>query len=122
MAELINVKIEVDVSGIQDRFVDLCQDEQFKLQAHRTLAKDCDPYVPFLTGTLSQTLEITPEYVQYNVPYAHYQYHGVGFHHTLDHHPLATALWDEAMLQNRRDVFQEEIRALLVRRYKELYG
>lgn len=122
MAELLSVKVEVDVSGIADRFEDLCKDPQLMLQAHQALAHACDPYVPFLTGDLSQTLEITPEYVQYNMPYAHYQYHGVGFNHTLDHHPLATAEWDEAMLRDKREAFQEELRALFVRRYKELYG
>lgn len=122
MAERIKVKAEVDVTGLQDMFTSLCKDSQLSLQIHQLLAKDCDPYVPFLTGTLSQTLEITPEYVEYTAPYAHYQYHGVGFNHTLDHHPLATALWDEAMLRDKREEFESEVRALLVRRYKELYG
>ena len=122
MAELIKVKVNIDVTGIEDRFVSLCKDPKLMLQAHQTLATDCDPYVPFLTGTLSQTLEITPEYVEYTQPYAHYQYHGVGFNHTLDWHPLATALWDEAMLRDKREIFEQEIRDLFIRRYKELYG
>lgn len=122
MSELLKVKVEVDVSGIADRFNELCQDKQLKLSLHQLLAKKCDPYVPRLTGMLSKTVEITPEYIEYVQPYAHYQYHGVGFNHTLDYHPLATALWDEAMMRDHKEEFEEEVRQKLARRYKELYG
>lgn len=122
MSELIQVKVNVDVTGIADKFTELCQDRQLKLSLHNTLAKKCDPYVPRLTGMLSKTVEITPEYIEYVQPYAHYQYHGVGFNHTLDYHPLATALWDEAMMRDKREEFEEEVRQKMVRRYKELYG
>lgn len=122
MSELIQVKVNVDMTGIADRFTELCQDRQLKLSLNQLLAKKCDPYVPRLSGMLSKTVEITPEYVEYVQPYAHYQYHGVGFNHTLDYHPLATALWDEAMLRDHREEFEEEVRQKMARRYKELYG
>lgn len=122
MAELISIKADIDVSGIADKFAELCKESQLRLQCHQALALACDPYVPFLNGPLSQTVEITPEYIQYIQPYAHYQYHGVGFNHTLDWHPLASAEWDEAMLRDKRAEFEEEIKALYVKRYRELYG
>ena len=122
MSEFIKVKVEVDVSGIADRFNELCQDKQLMLSVNNLLAKSCDPYVPFLNGPLSNTVQVTSEGVEYVQPYAHYQYHGVGFNHTLDYHPLATALWDEAMMRDHREEFEEEVRQRLVRRYKELYG
>lgn len=122
MSELIKVKVTVDVDGIADRFNDLCKDPTLMLSIHNLLAKKCDPYVPFLHGPLSRTVEITPEYIEYVQPYAHYQYHGEHFNFTKDKHPLATAFWDEAMLKDHRDEFEEEIRQRFVRRYKELYG
>lgn len=122
MAEFLKVKVNVDVSGISDHFTELCQDSQLKLSVNNLLAKRCDPYVPMLTGMLAHTVEVTPEYIEYVQPYAHYQYHGIGFNHTLDHHPLASAMWDEAMMRDHREEFEEEVRQRLARRYNELYG
>ena len=122
MSKLVTVDVDVDISGIEDHFQELCQDPTLKLTLHNMLAKKCDPYVPFLEGYLSQTLEITPEYVRYTMPYAHYQYYGTWFKHTLEHHPLASAMWDQAMLADKREEFEAEVKAALVRRYRELYG
>lgn len=122
MSEFLKVKVEVDVTGIANRFEELCHDQTLMLNVHNTFAKRCDPYVPFLNGPLSKTVEITPEYIEYVQPYAHYQYNGLNFRHTLDYHPLASAQWDEAMMRDHREEFEEEIREKLVRRYKELYG
>lgn len=122
MSEILKVEAQLNLGELESKFETLCSDETLMLAVHQTLAKDCDPYVPFLTGDLSQTLEITPEYVRYIQPYAHYQYHGVGFNHTLDYHPLATAEWDQAMLENNKEGFEEEVQQLVLRRYRELYG
>lgn len=122
MGEMLKVKVNIDQNGIADHFASLCNDPILKLNMHRVLAKKCDPYVPYLHGPLSKTVQVTPEYIEYVQPYAHYQYHGVNFNHTLDTHPLASAEWDEAMLRDHREEFESELRALFVRRYKELYG
>ena len=71
------------------------------LAIHNTLAKKCDPYVPFLEGPLSQTIEVTSEGVHYIQPYARRQYFGENFNHTTEHHPLASAKWDEAMMRDK---------------------
>ena len=122
MSKLITVDVKVDISGIEDHFQELCHDPTLMLALHNTLANKCDPYVPFLEGWLSQTREITPEYVRYLMPYAHYQYYGVNFRHTLERHPLASAMWDQAMLSDKREEFEEEVKQEIVRRYRELYG
>lgn len=80
---------------------------------HNTLAKRCDPYVPFLEGPLSQTNRVSAEGVRYIQPYARYQYYGVGFNHTKDFHPLASAKWDEAMLRDHRKEFNEEVKEII---------
>ena len=121
MSQVLNVSAKINDKALEAKLKNLC-DESTMLEIHNLLAKYCDPYVPFLEGPLSQTTEITPYYVRYTQPYAHYQYYGVGFNHTLDYHPLASAKWDEAMLRDKRDEFLADVKQILVRRAKELYG
>lgn len=49
-------------------------------QASRYLAQRvkayCDPYVPFITGTLKNTAFCGDNFVRYGQPYAHFQYVG----------------------------------------------
>lgn len=80
---------------------------------HNTLAKKCDPYVPYLNGPLSQTHQVSAEGVRYIQPYARYQYFGDDFNHTIDYHPLASARWDKAMLRDHRDEFIAEVKDIL---------
>lgn len=51
-------------------------DDRLMLYAHTRLAAYCQPYVPMQTGTLANTVEITPTHIEYTAPYAHYQYMG----------------------------------------------
>ena len=83
------------------------------LAIHNTLARYCDPYVPFLNGPLSQTIVVTSEGVRYIQPYARYQYYGYGFDHTLDYHPLASSYWDKAMLRDKRVEFNHEVKDII---------
>lgn len=121
MSQLVNVTVKLNDAAIENKLKNLC-DSETMLEIHDLLAKYCDPYVPFLEGPLSQTIEVTPEYVRYTQPYAHYQYYGTEFNHTLDYHPLASAKWDEAMLRDRRDEFLADVKEILVRRAKDKYG
>lgn len=93
-----------------------------------------DPYVPAKNLALSQNVRITTEgehgVVQYNSPYAHYQYEGelyvssvtgsawagkgeykVPTGEALEYdtfrHPLATDHWDEAMMVARKNDLAE---------------
>lgn len=97
-------------------------DSQTMLEIHNLYAKMMDPYVPFLEGPLSQTVEVTPAYVKYIQPYARYQYHGVNFNHTKDYHPLASAEWDKAMMRDKGEEFKAQVTEILRRRAKVLYG
>lgn len=89
------------------------------LAIHNTLAKRCDPYVPFLNGPLSQTVVVSSEEVRYIQPYARYQYFGDDFNHTLEYHPLASAHWDKAMLRDHGEEFNEEVKDIIVWRIKK---
>ena len=120
------------------------------LAIHNTLAKMCDPYVPFLEGSLSQTAIVTSEDVRYIQPYARYQYYGqiygpnipikengeiVGWfsppgqkkhptgrmmHHTTEYHPLASSFWDKAMMRDKGDEFNKEVEDILRWRLKKV--
>lgn len=126
------------------------KDKSFLTAAHTLLFKMMTPFVPFDTGTLSQNVEITSEYVRYKQPYAHYMYHGivygpnipiiqngvvVGFfsrpgvkktptgeyiNYDKAHHPMASSHWDEAMINVKGDSFRAQLLALLNERYKQL--
>lgn len=120
--DIFYTNVEIDVSGIENRLSSLFTDQETRLEIHNLFAKMCDPYVPFLEGPLSQTIEVLPEYVRYSQPYAHYQYVGEEFNHTIDYHPLASAYWDKAMMRDRGEEFVQQVKAILVRRYRQLYG
>ena len=130
---LFNVDVFIDAKKVQDK-VDNLIDDTTMLAIHNLFAKMCDEYVPFLEGPLSQSgmAQVTPDYVKYGgrsstlrpggVPYGQRQYYGVDFNHTKDYHPKATALWDKAMMEEKGDSFTAQVKDILVRRAKELYG
>ena len=89
------------------------------LALHNILAKRCDPYVPFLEGPLSQTTVVSSKGVTYVQPYARYQYYGEDFNFTRDKHPLASAKWDEAMMRDHGDEFNQEVKDTIKWRLKQ---
>lgn len=117
----IDVEVNINEDGIFDKF-DALVDETVMLEIHDLFAKMCDPYVPFLEGPLSQTVEVTPKCVRYVQPYARRQYYGEDFNFTKDKHPQATALWDKVMMDEHGEEFVEQVKAILLRKANELYG
>ena len=117
----VTANVYIDASGIDDKLTSLLTPE-IMLELHNLFAKMCDPYVPFLEGPLSQTVEVRSDRNTYIQPYARYQYYGTEFKHTLDYHPLASAKWDEAMMTDKGEEFLEQVKQILIRRAKELYG
>ena len=159
MGDIIETKISVDVKGIVGK-IEYLVDEKLMIEVHKLFAKMCDPYVPKDLGNLSQTLNITPEYVQYTQPYAHYMYTGdvygpnfpikddsgnitgwrsppgIGtkypmrdstgktrqLEYNLEKHKLASKEWNKAMMTAEGEKFIKQVKDLMVRRAKELYG
>lgn len=116
MSNIINTKVEVDVSGIADKLYSLLTDPDVMTEVHREFADTIDPWVPYDTGELSQNLTIDASGVTYNADYAAKQYYGTEFHHKREHHPLASAKWDEVAMQTERDAFALKVRDILIRR------
>lgn len=116
MATQISVTAEVNTLLLEDKLENLLQDESLMLSVHNALARYCHPYVPYLHGPLSETIEVSAEGVTYTQPYARYQYYGDNFNFTKDYHPLATSRWDEAMMRDHGEEFCDEVQELLNRK------
>lgn len=132
----MSVKVTIkDPSSISKRIFD---DATMKY-ANTRLHALCAPYVPMDSGALQQNVDITPEYVHYKVPYAHYQWEGkvygpnipitvggkiVGWYspkdeqkkptgrelnHSKSKNPLATAHWERAMAVAKGQQLANEI-------------
>ena len=119
--EIRYTKIKFNDKALNEK-IDTLLDNKTMLQINNEFARYMDPYVPFLEGPLSQTIEVSPIGVKYTQPYAHYQYHGVGFNHTKDYHPLASAEWDKAMMRDKGDEFKEQVKQILLEKMKKIYG
>ena len=120
MKLVVNGHTNLDLGDVISNVID----DTTMLRLHEALAKRCDPYVPYQTGALSQSglNNVTPDGVHYIVPYASKVYYGVGIAHNPEHHPLATAMWDKAMLRDQGDAFAQECKEIIERRFGELYG
>ena len=127
-SNILDFSVNVDITGMENNFVNLINDKATMLEVHNKFAQMCDPYVPMLNGPLHESAfaQVSEKSVKYGgtaaVPYARRQYYGVDFNHTIEKHPKATAMWDQAMMREQGEVFEAEVQAILVRRYKELYG
>lgn len=119
MAQKIFGKVKIPDTIIRKKLNEIL-DTKTRLECCDLYAKMMDPYVPFLEGPLSQTVQVTPKYVGYFQPYAHYQYEGIWFKHTLDYHPLASARWDKAMMRDKGKEFTAQIQSILIRRASEV--
>ena len=113
-------KVEIDARGMADSIE---HDRGFGMYAAQEWRRLIEPYVPFETGTLRQSVTVEPWEFTYNAPYAHYMYEGevygpnypisqngvqVGFFSTPNRlksktgkrlkykNPQASAKWDEA--------------------------
>ena len=140
---MASVTIKLDVSdALKKKFSEL-GNHTTMIAIHNTLAKMCDPYVPFREGPLSQSAVVTDKGVTYIQPYARYQYYGevygpnipikedgmiVGWfsptgqpkhptgrkiHYHTDYHPLATSFWDKAMLRDHGEEFNNEVKDII---------
>lgn len=138
----MSVKVDVNLTKIQSGMAHLA-DKQTMLQIHNLYAKFLNPYVPMDEGILSQNLTITPDYVQYNVPYAHYMYEGVVYgpnipieengvivgywskpgvakhptgkniNYSHEKHSLASRHWDKKAMDDKGEVFIKDVAEIL---------
>lgn len=94
--------------------------DEFTTQCAAVLAEMCDPYVPYRTGALAENITVDARGVTYNQPYAEKVYNGVGIVFRKEMHPLATAKWDEVMLQDHQDEFEARIKEIAIDRVRSV--
>ena len=102
------------MSSIAD-YVNQVITDEVKTECAKVLAEMCDPYVPYDTGALANNITVDAEGVTYNQPYATKVYEGTGIRFNQEKHPLATAQWDQAMLQSQGDEFDKRIEDVINR-------
>lgn len=125
MSSIVKTEVHINSKRIQRKLNQLCSDDATMYEIHNLFAKTIDPWTPFREGPLSQSVRITPQYIQYIVPYAHYQYEGININEanrTRTIHPLATSHWDKVAMQTQRDSFVRQVQRILKRRARQLYG
>ena len=86
----VDVYVDIDTNEIEGKLNKLLHDKRVMLNVHNTLAKMCEPYVPYLHGNLSESgmRNVTPDGVTYIGDYARYQYfgevYGPNYHYITD--------------------------------------
>lgn len=115
----ISAEVELDATRVQKKIESLIDDDVM-LQIQHLFAKTIDPWTPYLTGALSQTLTIDPTGVNYDVDYSAYKYYGTVFHKEV--HPQATDHWDVVAMETEMEAFEEHVKDILIARAKQLYG
>ena len=145
----MGVKIDsINFVRVEEKLRKLADEETMR-QIHNSFATFLDPYVPMDTGMLAQGVTVTPEYIQYNAPYAHYMYTGIVYgpnipivengevvgyfsppgkkknptgaqiNYNREMHPQATHHWDKRAMEEKGDVFVKDVEEILKRRLKE---
>lgn len=78
MKNFLKIDVDIDEKSVQQKVDNLITDEVM-VHIHTAFARLIDPYVPMEFGNLSQTTEITKDYVRYREIYAHYMYMGIKY-------------------------------------------
>lgn len=113
----IKKKIGIDYNGkVQKFFTNTC-------------AKHMDPFVPFDTGTLAETVVINGQpigpgvgtnTITYQQPYAEYVYYGISksgkeLNYHTDKHPEAGPYWDRRMVSAKMNDIVKEVQEFIDR-------
>ena len=91
---------------------------EVRQEISQVLAEMCDPYVPYDTGALANTVQAGPDGVTYTQPYARQQYFGEEINHKTEYHPLATARWVEVMMSEHGEEFFARVSEIITRALK----
>lgn len=108
------MNISVEIFNPKKTFKRIFSDDVRKY-AHTRLHAYCSPYVPMDSGALDQTVDITPDYVHYKSPYAHFQWER-NLKYSIDKHPLATSHWERAAMTAKGDRLAEDIETYIKRK------
>ncbi len=106
-----------DVNINADKICGRVLNRDVKLFAATTAHRLMFDYIPFVTGTLAESVNIYDEgtagVIHFTQPYAHRMYKGKDFNFTKDKHPLATAEWDKAAMKTKKQSLIQSIQNYL---------
>lgn len=91
----MSFKIEVASSIDIPKNLEKINNSAFRKFAHTEWNRLIFPYVPFNTGTLAESVNISADCIEYRAPYALSVYKN-NRNYRKDKHPLASAQWDKA--------------------------
>lgn len=145
MAISVNIQAHINTRRITQQ-LEALRDDDIMYQIHNEFARMCIPYVPMRSGMLANSVlsNVTKDGVTWPGPYAHYQYmgelylapngsawakkdeekypSGIPLNYSTEEHSLASKEWDKAMMRDAGDVFLNNVKNILMKRFKELYG
>ena len=106
----------IRITGLDARktFNRIVKNDRVGIFMAETCARKMNPYVPMISGALSQTYDCVPWEVHYTMPYAHREF--VATHeHSKEMHPLATSRWDKATKNAEGVQIAKEVTAYIKR-------
>lgn len=116
----MRVRIEIGAKSLLNPSVPEQRIKQAQMWLDETVKKDCDPYVPFRTGILANSVIrhtiIGSGQVVYETPYAEKVYNSSGWNFNKTHHPLAQDHWAEPVIANNRNKYHDGVAKILLGR------
>lgn len=112
---MITIKTTIDSKNLRRKFKKKLSDED-KLKAAKYYADLVEPWVPYRTGELNYSVEVSPDGVTWTAPYAATRYYNSdGFGLTsFEEHPLASMQWDKVAMQSgQQDYFNKFVKDLI---------
>lgn len=99
----MSLSITVDAKLDIPETIQAVDNDRFWLFASAEWWRLYQPYVPYQTGTMAQSVDLEPKKITHTKPYAAYQYNGKGFNFRTDENKLASAEWDKAAIPSQQD-------------------
>lgn len=117
----LQVNVKINNKNLSKVIRQALDDPQLRTDVSRVYAETVDPWVPMVTGALSESglSNVDSQGVHYTVPYARDVYDSPNLHRT-DKHPLASSRWDKVAMQTERDSFVAKSKDLVKQKIKEL--
>lgn len=95
---MLKVTVTANLSGIPAKISEIATNKALGQAAANQMKVLMEPYVPFDTGQLNGSAEVTPFAVTYTAPYAIYPYEGRRVSkYTREYHDRAQSHWDKGM-------------------------
>lgn len=69
-------RFDIKPTILQQKLYGIIDNDKTRRGVNRIIADLIEPYVPFKSGALRQSVQVGPKQIRWTVPYARYQYYG----------------------------------------------